>query len=150
MENRREIDLLIEEQLHVHGSESPGTQIVSVLLTSKNYLIWRCAMISALESKMKVGFVDGNFLMAADDSPIILKWRKANSMVCSWKSFMTPDLMNQFMFIHDATKLWRSLEQRFGKTNLPHLFELTREIALLRQRNWTVSDYFEKIEQIWN
>ncbi|CAI9112144.1 OLC1v1012534C1 [Oldenlandia corymbosa var. corymbosa] len=81
MDNRREIDSLIEEQLHVHGLESPGTQIVSVLLTSKNYLIWRCVMISALEVKMKVGFVEGSFLMPAEDSPILLKWRRENSMI---------------------------------------------------------------------
>ncbi|CAI9112939.1 OLC1v1013451C1 [Oldenlandia corymbosa var. corymbosa] len=65
---------------------------------------------------MKVGFMDGSFPMPADDSPIILRWRRANSMVCSWiKSSMAPDLMNQFMFMHDARKLWKSLEQRFEK-----------------------------------
>ncbi|CAI9090213.1 OLC1v1024939C1 [Oldenlandia corymbosa var. corymbosa] len=150
-ETRRELNLLIEEQLQVHGSENPGTPLISVLLNEKNYLIWKNAMIPALEAKMKLGFVDGSFPKPPEGTLKCIRWNRANSLVCSWiKSSMMPDLAKYFMFVHDAKTLWSQLEKRYGTTSAPHLFELKREIALIKQGDTSISNYYGRIKQLWD
>ena len=44
----------------LHPGESPGLVLVSTPLIESNYHFWSQAMIMALESKNKIGFVNGS------------------------------------------------------------------------------------------
>ncbi|CAI9115509.1 OLC1v1016424C1 [Oldenlandia corymbosa var. corymbosa] len=77
-DERREMEALIDVLLQVHRSENPGTPLVSVLLHDKNYLIWKGAMLSALEAKMKDGFVTGSLIKPAINPPHFARWKQAN------------------------------------------------------------------------
>ncbi|CAI9117952.1 OLC1v1019444C1 [Oldenlandia corymbosa var. corymbosa] len=141
----------IEIQLQVHGLENPSTPLVSVLLNDKNYLIWKGAMLSALEAKLKDGFVTGTLPKPPVNSPRFARWKQANTLVCSWiKSSMSPDIANTFAFIYDARTLWNDIAEQYGTTNLPQLFEIKREIALVRQRDSSVAAYYGRLKQLWD
>nr|GEU55717.1 ribonuclease H-like domain-containing protein [Tanacetum cinerariifolium] len=50
----------LSDPLHLHPNDSATLTIVSVKLKgTKNYQIWFCAMMLALEGKNKTGFIDG-------------------------------------------------------------------------------------------
>ena len=51
----------MDEQLQLHGSDHPGMKIVTVPLDETNYSLWKISMITALEAKSKLSFVDGSF-----------------------------------------------------------------------------------------
>ena len=46
--------------LYLHPSDTSGTPLLTCKLCgTENYKVWSCAMILALETKNKLGFIDG-------------------------------------------------------------------------------------------
>ncbi|GJV26652.1 ribonuclease H-like domain-containing protein [Tanacetum coccineum] len=51
----------MSDPLHLHPNESTALNVVSIKLKgTKNYQVWSCAMLLALEGKNKTGFIDGS------------------------------------------------------------------------------------------
>ncbi|GJV62930.1 ribonuclease H-like domain-containing protein [Tanacetum coccineum] len=51
----------ISNPLHLHDNDSTALTVVSTKLNgNKNYQVWSCAMLLALEGKNKSGFIDGS------------------------------------------------------------------------------------------
>lgn len=108
-------DAQYEEQLHLHGSDHPGMQLVTFPLTDSNYRMWRNAVVTTLESKDKLGIVDGSCMMPKADSKYYRRWRKVNSMVVSWlKASISKEIVQQFPYINNAADLWAEIEERYG------------------------------------
>lgn len=55
----REMQLYLEEEFQIFGSDNLGMMIVNTPLTTSTYLLWKIAMMTALNAKAKLGFVDG-------------------------------------------------------------------------------------------
>ncbi|CAI9099241.1 OLC1v1036026C1 [Oldenlandia corymbosa var. corymbosa] len=128
-----------DDELQLHGSETPGMVLVNTPLNGKNYLLWRNAMVTALESKNKFGFDDGTCEMSDVRSPLFKKWRCVNSMVLSWlKNALAPELAADFQFVNDAKELWDELAHTYGTCNSPMVFELKRDISLMHQGDLTI------------
>ena len=51
---------------YLHPSEGPGVAITYVIFNGKNYDLWQRAVRTALRSKNKLGFIEGN-LKEGDD-----------------------------------------------------------------------------------
>ncbi|GKB02655.1 ribonuclease H-like domain-containing protein [Tanacetum coccineum] len=50
----------ISDPLHLHPNDTIALTVVSIKLKgTKNYQVWSCAMLLALEGKNKIGFIDG-------------------------------------------------------------------------------------------
>ncbi|GKD81477.1 ribonuclease H-like domain-containing protein [Tanacetum coccineum] len=50
----------ISDPLHLHPNDTTALTVVSIKLKeTKNYHVWSCAMLLALEGKNKIGFIDG-------------------------------------------------------------------------------------------
>ena len=61
------------DPLYLHPSDTSGTPILTFKLCgTDNYKVWSCAMILALETKNKLGFVDGSCTRPTDD-PVLAK-----------------------------------------------------------------------------
>lgn len=67
--------------LFLHPNESPGTLLVSVPLTGKNYNSWLRAMIFSLKSKNKLVFVDGTLPKPDIADPTYPAWDRCNTFV---------------------------------------------------------------------
>ncbi|GKC12446.1 ribonuclease H-like domain-containing protein [Tanacetum coccineum] len=51
----------ISDLLHLHPNDTTALTIVSIKLKgTKNYQVWSCAMLLALEGKNNIGFIDGS------------------------------------------------------------------------------------------
>ncbi|GJZ14308.1 ribonuclease H-like domain-containing protein [Tanacetum coccineum] len=58
----------ISNPLHLHPNNSTTLTVVSIKLKgTKNYQVWSCAMLLALEGKNKIGFIDGSCRRANND-----------------------------------------------------------------------------------
>lgn len=69
---------------YVHPSDSPGMQVITVMLTESNYNQWHRSMEITLSSKLKLGFVDGTYVKPVASSPLLFHWIRCNNMVTSW------------------------------------------------------------------
>ncbi|XP_019055128.1 PREDICTED: uncharacterized protein LOC109115485 [Nelumbo nucifera] len=97
---------------YFHPSDSPGIVLVSCLLNEDNYMIWRRAMINALSTKNKIGFVNG-MIQKSDpaNQAEFLAWSKCNSMVVSWIfNVLAKDLHENVVHVEHAQdygKIWK-------------------------------------------
>ncbi|CAI9102697.1 OLC1v1001004C1 [Oldenlandia corymbosa var. corymbosa] len=86
---------------------NPSLMLVYVQLNDYNYLNWSRSVRTALESKLKYGFVDGTFAMPPVGTIEYMKWKQVNSTVKSWLSVaVSPDIMEGFSYASTAKQLW--------------------------------------------
>ncbi|GJS09276.1 ribonuclease H-like domain-containing protein [Tanacetum coccineum] len=81
----------ISDPLHLHPNDSIDLTVVSIKLKrTKNYQVWSCAMMLALEGKNKSGFIDGSCKRSNTDevlgkqSSIADYYHKLNAL---WKQY---------------------------------------------------------------
>lgn len=113
----------------LHPGESLGLVLVSTPLTESNYHFWCQAMIMALESKNKVGFVDGTIPKPAMGYVLRAIWERNNTIVRSWiiRSLST-EIAQSVLLVKNARALWLELKQRFCQGNHLRLADLQEEL----------------------
>ncbi|XP_010249465.1 PREDICTED: uncharacterized protein LOC104592022 [Nelumbo nucifera] len=99
-------------------SSSPGSVLVSQLLTGDNYPTWQRAMKNALRAKNKIYFIDGSLSHPDPTSPEWIAWEKCNAMVVAWiLNSMIKEIYDNVAFVDSASNVWKELEVRRGRSN---------------------------------
>ncbi|XP_054786851.1 uncharacterized protein LOC129302557 [Prosopis cineraria] len=136
---------------YLHPSDNPGQVYVSELLNEGNYAEWVNDMANALFAKNKIGFVDGTLSMPSVDSSELSAWMRCNAMVKGWlKSSMDKDVRISVRYAKSAREIWTDLEERFGKGNAPRVYELRRQVAMMRQDRSSAPTYYTKLKSLWD
>ncbi|XP_054778358.1 uncharacterized protein LOC129286423 [Prosopis cineraria] len=106
-------------------------------------------MANALFGKNKIGIVDGTLSMSSVDSSELSAWMHCNAMVKGWlKSLMVKDVCISVRYVKSARVIWTDLEERFGKGNVPHVYELRRQVAMMRQDRSSAPTYYTKLKSL--
>ncbi|RVX09347.1 hypothetical protein CK203_015309 [Vitis vinifera] len=135
-----------------HHSDHPGLVLISKSLNGDNYSAWKRAMILALNSKNKLGFVNGSIKAPSEeiDPEGYATWSRCNDMVHSWiVNTLNPEIANSVIYYSTAHEVWEDLCERFSQSNAPRIFEIQRDIACLRQEQLSVSAYYTKLKGLW-
>ncbi|XP_074293232.1 uncharacterized protein LOC141620199 [Silene latifolia] len=122
------------------------------MLTGDNYEIWTKAIINALDSRNKFGFVNGDFCKPADEkSTEFAAWKSNNSIICSW-IFNSVDVSIQPSIVsHNiASELWADLKERYSTINGPRINQLKSEYHNFRQKELSVVSYYNKFKGLWD
>ncbi|KAH1053067.1 hypothetical protein GYH30_022379 [Glycine max] len=77
------LPLDLHDPLFIHHADHPSHSLVSTPLNGDNFGAWRRAVVIALESKNKMGFIDGSILQPQDPTKLSL-WKRNDSIVRSW------------------------------------------------------------------
>ncbi|XP_071688927.1 uncharacterized protein [Rutidosis leptorrhynchoides] len=78
-------DLDFGDPLYLHFSDTSITALISMKLNgTENYNVWSRAMLLALKTKNKTGFIDGTVIKNTTDNVLALQWDRCNSVVLSW------------------------------------------------------------------
>ncbi|XP_073112179.1 uncharacterized protein [Elaeis guineensis] len=105
----------------------------------------------ALKAKDKLGFINGKCVMHDVETPLFEKWQRVDSMVLSWiLNSISKDLVEAFLYVTTVCELWNELEQRFGESNGPLLYQIRPEISSFSQENISVMVYFTKLKKLWD
>ncbi|KAF7835230.1 uncharacterized protein G2W53_010089 [Senna tora] len=129
------------------NSDQPGMSLVVSPLIGTNYLGWSIAIKTALEAKGKLGFLTTEESL---DEEEYWKWKKADSMVKSWViNSMTKELADLFVFCRTTKELWDELQERFGASCGPQLYQIQKEAALTVQGSDSVVTYYGKLRKWW-
>ncbi|GKC64746.1 ribonuclease H-like domain-containing protein, partial [Tanacetum coccineum] len=76
--------LYISDPLHLHPNDTTALTVVSIKLKgTKNYQVWSCAMLLALEGKNKIGFIDGSCKRSNTDEVLGKQWDRLPKCVCN-------------------------------------------------------------------
>ena len=100
---------------------------------------------------MKLGFIDGSYKMPEKDSPSFEQWSRVNYMITSWiLNSISKDLVEAFLYTSNARELWCELEERYGESNGPLLYQIQREISSITQGSMNVAEYYTKLKRLWD
>ncbi|XP_075645449.1 uncharacterized protein LOC142616489 [Castanea sativa] len=134
----------------LRASENPGNILVTQpLLGMKNYQSWSRAMVLALTTKKKIGFVNEKISMPNIDSPLYEDWESFNTMVLSWLiNSMHFDVSSSIMYCETAREMWIELQNLFSQGNGPKIYNLQREISHISQNQMSVTEYYSKFKKL--
>ncbi|KAG5033198.1 hypothetical protein JHK85_017180 [Glycine max] len=74
----------MDSYLYLHPSENPVVTLVSPVLDSTNYHSWSRYLITALNAKNEIKFVDGNTLKPPETDRMHGTLHRCNNMIVSW------------------------------------------------------------------
>ncbi|XP_060201784.1 uncharacterized protein LOC132630216 [Lycium barbarum] len=136
---------------HLHPSDTPGMNLVSVVFDGKGYPASRRSVLISLSAKKKFGFINGVVKAPDLNSTDFEQWICCNDIVIAWLlNSLSKDIKDSVIFSKTAKEFWDSLEHRFGKSNAAKLFHLQKELSMLVQGSTDISTYFTKIKRIWD
>lgn len=99
----------------------------------------------ALSSKLKLGFIDESQVKPADSSPHTILWKRGNDLVSSWIfNSVSHEIKKSIVYITTAKQIWEELATRYSQNNVPRLFNLRKDLALLTQGTMSITAYFTK------
>lgn len=138
----------VEDPMTLLNADHPGMILVTTVLTEKNFLTWSTSMVRALEAKNKLAFINGN-LPQPSTEPELARWKRADQMVYSWiVNSMSKEIGDTFIYCSSARQLWIELQERFGESNGPQIYQVQREIASVEQGS--VVMYFGRLKRLWD
>ncbi|XP_042974688.1 uncharacterized protein LOC122306322 [Carya illinoinensis] len=135
----------------LQNGDSPGSILVSNLLTGDNYNSWRRSMEMALKAKNKLGFVNGSIIQPHETDSTYSKWDRCNSMVLLWiLNSVSCEIGEIVVYALTAKDMWDELNNQFSQGNEPRIFQLQKELSSLSQDQTSVSVYYRKFKCLWD
>ncbi|GJY83669.1 ribonuclease H-like domain-containing protein [Tanacetum coccineum] len=141
----------LSHPLHLHPNDSTTMTIVSIKLKgTKNYNVWSCAMLLALEGRNKTGFIDNTFRRSYTDEVLGRQWDRVNVVVMGWIiNSISEELFLGQIFSKRAFKVWNELKETFDRVDGYVTFNLHHKINSLTQNGSHVAEYFNKLSTLW-
>ncbi|XP_015581046.1 uncharacterized protein LOC107262073 [Ricinus communis] len=123
-----------------------------VLLMDPLLVITPLAVKIALGAKLKLGFINGSYKISIRDSPLYDQWTRVICMITSWiLNSIFKEIVEAFLYSSTARELWCELEERYGESNSPILYQLQRETSSITQgRLMSVIQYYNKLKTLWD
>lgn len=104
-----------------------------------------------LSAKNKIGFVNGNFSQPDPDHNTSESWKRCNDMVTSWiLTVLSSDIAEYVLYSSTASKIWKDLDDIFGRLNGAKLYHLQKSISDLSQGSGDLAIYFTKLKKLWD
>lgn len=134
---------------YLQTSDNPGTPLVTQALTEQNYYQWIRSISIALSAKMKLGMIDGSLPKPLPMSANFAVWSHCNDMVLSWLlNSMATEIRNSVAYFSTAKEIWDDLAVRFSQSNMPHVFQLRKELSAMTQGSMSITAYFTKFRTL--
>ena len=92
-----------DDPLYLQGSVHLGLQLVNVKLNGSNFERWTKSMRFALQTKAKIGFIDGLCSKPSINLSTYNQWIRCHSIIVSWLlNSMVPDLSESFLYVNST------------------------------------------------
>ncbi|KAJ0093974.1 hypothetical protein Patl1_26164 [Pistacia atlantica] len=126
--------------------------IVSQQLTGfENYSHWSKAMIVALTTKNKIGFINGSCAKSNLDSSLHSLWERVNVIILSWIfNSVSKEIFGGVVYETNASIVWADLKERFNKVNGTRIYAIHKEIAFVNQGTQSVYPYYSHLKDFWD
>ncbi|XP_056694807.1 uncharacterized protein [Spinacia oleracea] len=133
------------------SSDNSNSQLGQIIFNGDNYLNWSRSVRLALGAKNKLAFVDGTLTRPSADSSNLQKWVRNDYMVTGWiLCSMEKNIAECFIFNHSARDLWLEIQERYGHSNAPQLYEIHKNLMSIEQNDDSIAVYYGKLKQVWD
>ncbi|XP_074318100.1 uncharacterized protein LOC141654888 [Silene latifolia] len=140
-----------DDPLYLSQSDYPSMKLTDTIFNGKNYSHWSRSVLLGLSSKNKQGFVTGGTPRPDATSPKLQQWLRCDSMVRCWILYsIAGEIKVAFTLSKTARSLWIDVQERYGQSNGPLLFQLKKEIRNISQDGDSVAEYFTKLKRRWD
>ncbi|XP_071695425.1 uncharacterized protein [Rutidosis leptorrhynchoides] len=139
------------DPLYLHASDTTNAPLISIKLKgTENYNVWSRAMLLALSTKNKVGFINGTCRKSTDNEVLAAQWDRCNSVVLSWLlSSISEELYSGQIFSATASVVWTELKETYDKVDGSITFNLHQKISSVKQSGSSLSEYYHKLNTLW-
>ncbi|XP_071741113.1 uncharacterized protein [Rutidosis leptorrhynchoides] len=135
--------------LYLHPSDTSGAPLITHKLKGTgNYNVWSCALKLALQTKNKLGFIDGSCARFEyeDDDVLLGQWDRCNSVVLTWILMsLSEDVYNGQIFSKTAESVWTELKETYDKIDASFLMGLDDVYVPIRNQIFT-SDHVPNVK----
>ncbi|XP_073314767.1 uncharacterized protein [Primulina huaijiensis] len=120
-------------------------------LNGKNYLLRYQSVRIFICGHGKDGFLSGEALCPPSKDPKSRTWNSENCMVMSLLiNSMTTKIGENFLLYRIAKEIWDSARDTYtSKDNTSELFAIECRLQDLRQREYSVTDFFNTLTRLW-
>ncbi|XP_071736765.1 uncharacterized protein [Rutidosis leptorrhynchoides] len=131
------------------GSGTKATQVSDLDFGAENYNVWSRAMLLALQTKNKTGFIDGPEIKSTIDEVLALQWDRCNPVVLSWiLNSIGEELFAGKVFSKLAKTVWDELKESYDNIDGSIHFNLHKKINTISQIGDSLSDYYHKLNAL--
>lgn len=131
--------------------DSPGILLVNTVFDGNCFGGWKRSMWIAWTAKNRSGFIDGSTAEPEGETDLHRAWSRSNNMVISWLlNYFSREISESVLYYATAKDIWAELEDRFGQSFGPHLFQLQKELNDLVQGSSNTAAYYTKIKRLWD
>lgn len=137
--------------LYLHASDTSNVPLINFKLKgTENYKVWACAMELALETKNKLGFINGTCTKPEIDDIMTKQWDRCNFVALSWiLGCVAEELYLGQIFSKNASLVWQELKETYDKVYGSITFDLHHKINSLSQNGTSISKYYHKLNSLW-
>lgn len=133
----------------ISPSDSPGTLLADTIFDGQSFGGWKRRMWIALTTKNKIGFINGSTVEPKVGTNLHRAWSRSNNMVISWLlNSLSREIYESVLYYSTAKDIWVELEDRFGQSSDPRLFQLQKELSDLVQGSSDITAYYTRIKRL--
>ena len=124
--------------------------MITIKLSSSNYLLWKSQLLPLLESQDMLGYVDGTMVppprfepeTSSTLNPKYLAWRAADQrLLCLLLSSLTEEAMAVVIGLSTARDVWLALETTFSHQSKARELRLKDDLQLMKRGTKPVAEY---------
>lgn len=135
---------------YLHPSSSPGSVLTHIKLKGENYSSWEQAVLLALRSQNKIGFIDGSIKKPEKADPTFMAWEIVNSMLCSWIANSLEDPIRiTISRLTNVKTLWDCLKSRYSVKNGPKVYKVWSDLTITKQAGVSIMSYYTQFLGMW-
>ena len=108
-------------------------------------------MTIALNAKNKLKIITKAYPEPDAESPLRALWERNNDMVISWiLNTVTDQISNNLSFVNSASELWNELQDHYSQLDGHRIYQLSNEIAQLKQENCSIEVFYQRLKGFWD
>ncbi|KAF5460124.1 hypothetical protein F2P56_020015 [Juglans regia] len=129
---------------------SSAAHLITIKLTSDNYLLWNAQILPFLKGNQLYGFVDGTCpkpppTINEQANPEYAKWVLQDQLLISAiNSSLTDKVLAQVLGCSTSYEVWTTLEGLFSTQMQAHIMQTQYSLATLKKGSETITEYFHK------
>ena len=124
--------------------------MITIKLSSSNYLLWKSQLLPLLESQDLLGYIDGTLVPPPCFEPATsttlstkyLAWKAADQrLLCLLLSSLTEEVIDVVVGLSTAREVWLALENTFSHHSKTRELRLKDDLQLLKRGTKPVAEY---------
>ncbi|XP_038711768.1 uncharacterized protein LOC120005962 [Tripterygium wilfordii] len=101
-------------------------------------------------ARNKIGFIDRSLPIPPSHDSNFQVWKQGNSLIKAWtNNCVASDILASISTSNTAEELWSEIKERYSIANETRVYEVYKELGIIKQKGLTVTEYYSKLKSLW-